>query len=415
MYRYDDSGERSTALLLVFLLLVSVVAGFAMMPPNQTFHDESFHMPQIAAYIRHQYFHLEKSLTMIPGYHFLVAMISNTFGWTSVNDIRNASILLCLPAILVFFILARNLGHGSPTVSTALFYFSPIFFPFFYVLYTDIPSLLFVLLGFWALLERRYSLAAITLFLSMLLRQTNVVWLVLAWCMALWDEWAYVRCKADFLDYISRLTARAVKTYMFPVFCLVFVLFLYFNGGVAIGDSTAHKLDRLYITQLYFWLLTVFILFLPMHIKNLPTIYALLRSRPELILLSSALFVLYITTFWAEHGYNYFEFFLRNRIVQWVRTDEINRMLIFIPMLWAFLSLLVTPMREKRFYLLYPFTMLSLIPHSLVDQRYFMESMVLLILFKKDESHLINSITLAIYLPVVALLYLGISQIRFFL
>lgn len=415
MYAYQDENERVSAWMLIALFGVSVILGFGMMPANQTFHDESFHMPQILAYLKHQYLHLEKSLTMIPGYHFLVAMISHLFGWDTVNQIRNASILLSLPAIAVFIMLARNLGHRSPVISTSLFYFSPIFFPFFYVLYTDVPSLLFVLSGMWALHKRYYSAAAVIFFLSMLLRQTNVIWLVMAWGMALLDEWSTVRYRYDLYRYGLALINAGLKTFLFPVFCLAFLLFMYFNGGVAIGDSTAHKLDRVYVTQVYFWLLTIFVLFLPLHIKNIPAILRLLKERSELILLCSVLLVLYTATFWAEHGYNYFDFFLRNRLVQWMRADELHRLILFVPMLWAFLSLVVTPLREKRFYLLYPFTVLSLIPHSLVDQRYFMESIALFILFKKDDSHWINLFTLAIYLPVVAFLYFGISQIRFFL
>lgn len=415
MYAYQDESERVSAWMLIALFGVSVILGFGMMPANQTFHDESFHMPQILAYLKHQYLHLEKSLTMIPGYHFLVATISHLFGWDTVNQIRNASILLSLPAIAVFFLLARSLGHRSPVVSTSLFYFSPIFFPFFYVLYTDVPSLLFVLLGMWALHKRYYSAAAVIFFLSMLLRQTNVIWLVMAWGIALFYEWSTVRYRYDLYRYGLALINAGLKTFLFPVFCLAFLLFVYFNGGVAIGDSTAHKLDRVYVTQVYFWLLTVFVLFLPLHIKNIPAILRLLKERSELILLCSALLVLYMATFWAEHGYNYFDFFLRNRVVQWMRADELHRLVLFFPMLWAFLSLVVTPLREKRFYLLYPFTVLSLIPHSLVDQRYFMESIALFILFKKDDSHWVNVFTLAIYLPIIAFLYFGISQIRFFL
>lgn len=415
MYRYQDESERISAWMLIVLFGVSIIFGLGMMPANQTFHDESFHMPQILAYLKHQYLHLEKSLTMIPGYHFLVAMFSHLFGWSTVNEVRNASILLSLPAVVVFIMLARGLEHRSPAISTSLFYFSPIFFPFFYVLYTDVPSLLFVLLGMWALHKRYYSAAAIVFFLSMLLRQTNVIWLVMAWGMALWDEWSVVRFRQDLYRYGLALLNAGLKTFLFPVFCLAFLLFVYFNGGVAIGDSTAHKLDRVYVTQIYFWLLTVFVLFLPLHIKNIPAIFRILKERSELILLCSVMFVLYAATFWAEHGYNYFDFFLRNRVVQWMRADELHRLILFVPMLWAFLSLAVTPLREKRFYLLYPFTILSLIPHSLVDQRYFMESIALFILFKKDDSHLVNVFTLAIYLPIVAFLYLGISQIRFFL
>lgn len=415
MCKYQAESERISVWMLVVLFGVSVVAGFGMMPANQTFHDESFHMPQIMAYLNHQYLHLEKSLTMIPGYHFLVARISYLFGWSSVGDVRSASILLSLPAVLIFIFLARNLGHKSPVVTTSLIYFSPIFFPFFYVLYTDIPSLMFVLLGMWALQKRYYSAAAIILFLSMLLRQTNVIWLVMAWGIALCDELSFLRFRKSIYHYWSALVEAGLKTFLFPVFCLIFLVFVYINGGVAIGDSSAHKLDRVYITQVYFWLLTVFVLFLPLHIKNVPAIYRMLKKRSELILLCSVLTVLYITTFWAEHGYNYFEFFLRNRVVQWMRADELNRLILIVPMLWAFLSLMVTPLREKRFYLLYPFTVLSLIPHSLIDQRYFMESIALFVLFKKDDSHIINVLTLAIYLPIVAFFYLGISEIRFFL
>ncbi|WP_119396497.1 Dol-P-Glc:Glc(2)Man(9)GlcNAc(2)-PP-Dol alpha-1,2-glucosyltransferase [Salinibius halmophilus] len=212
---------------------------------------------------------------------------------------------------------------------------------------------------------------------------------------------------------------EAAKTlahlWIFIASALIFVAFVIYNGGVAVGDKDAHQLARLYPTQVYFLLLTLFFLFLPMHLKNTPKIIRLIQRHPEILVLAGLLFVIYITTFYAHHMYNHHDFFLRNRVLVWVREDFISKTIAFIPMLWAFLSLCVTPLRRKSFYWLYPVTIIALLPHGLVEQRYFLEFIALFMLMKRWDSLRVDYVTIAYYAPITLFFCIGIGEIRFFL
>ncbi|WP_028875867.1 hypothetical protein [Teredinibacter turnerae] len=402
--------------LLAGILLVATWLGTQMMPPAQTFHDESFHMPQIRAYHMERYSHLEKSLTMIPGYHLAVATVSKTLFGQGIKDTRLASTLLSLPALLFFFLCARRLGHTSPLLSTTTYYLNPIFFPFFFVIYTDVPSLTLVLAGLYFTLSQRFTLAGLVMLLSLGVRQTNVMWLALFWLFALYNLLGnplHIRWLKP--ENWRQLGWALLRTWAFPIGIVAFLVFVYQNGGVAIGDATAHKMDRIFVTQVFFLLLAVGLLFIPLHLMNARAAFDLLRFQPQCAVILSLLLVLYLLTFWAEHGYNLFDFFLRNRVVMWTRANEVHKVLAFIPMAIALLSLMVTPLREKRFYWLYVVAIASLLPHSLVDQRYFMEAITMFLLFMLPQHTRLHWYTLAIFIPVTLIICIGIGDIRFFI
>lgn len=401
-----------TQCFLLVTIVIASLGGLNMMPSQWHYHDESFHFPQIELYISGIYTEVIPQLTMIPGYHASVALLSKLFMQESVDFARTMSFVLSLPALLMVYLNARVLNHKLPALTTLVFFLCPIIFPYFYIIYTDIPSLGLVLTGLYLTLNRRYQWAALVLGVSILFRQTNIMWLFLCWLLAL-SEGGFFR---NLLALQVKPLLMQIKSGMFfLVICLAFVAFVIINGGVAIGDAGQHQLNRLYITQPFMCLFVMFFIFLPWHILNTKKIIDLVRRRPEILFIVSVLFVVYISTFWAYHGYNDFEFFLRNRVVMWVRQDFWTQSLAFVVMAWAFLSLLVTPFRKPEFYWLYPVAVLSMLPHGLIEQRYFIEFLVLFILFRKPECKKADYLTVAMYVPVTLFLCTGIGKIQFFL
>lgn len=402
--------------IVFFLVAVSTLYGINMMPETSTFHDESFHTPQIMAYQKGHYLHLEKSLTMIPGYHLVVAWLSAGIFGDGIDAVRLASFLFSLPAVVFFYLCAAKLNKPFPLLSTSVFYLCPIFFPFFFVIYTDVPSLSFILGGLYATLCRRYYIAGSILIAAMFIRQTNVIWLFFCWGLCIFQELDGVTIAGNLRNVFRKeVKSLAQKSCLFAIGILVFLTFIILNEGVALGDTQSHGIDRLYITQVFFWLLAVFLVLLPLHLANAKKVYLMLRSSPEWLLMGSILFALFYMTFWAEHGYNNMEFFLRNRIILWIKESDWHKVIVFLPMLYCFYSLLVSPMISKKFYFLYPIMVTSIIPHALVDQRYFMASIAMLMLFLKIENRNVHILLLAFYLPVLCMLYLGISKIQFFI
>ncbi len=278
-------------------------------------------------------------------------------------------------------------------------------------------SLSFVLGGIYFTLMGRYAIAGLVLVASMLVRQTNVVWLCFCWLLIFYQEFGGIR---EFFTQYGQETKKkvwrlSIKTALFPIGIVMFFTFVYLNQGVAIGDAASHKIERIHFTQVYLWLFVVFLVLLPMHIYNLPKIVRFIKKYPECLLIVSMGFALYFLTFWAEHGYNTIDFFLRNKFIIWLKANDFNKIIISFFMLFALLSLAVSPLRHHKFYYLYPIMVVCVIPHALVEQRYFMETIALLMLFLSFQNRKVQIATLALYIPLTTYLCSGISNIQFFL
>jgi alpha-1,2-glucosyltransferase len=89
--------------------------------------------------------------------------------------------------------------------------------------------------------------------------------------------------------------------------------------------------------------------------------------------------------------------------------------LFFLPIAFSIMSLSVTTLRNKSYYLLYPFTVLFLVPSWLIEQRYYIVPFSLFILFKNEKSRLVEYSTIAMYIVTSALLFYGIQKGLFFL
>lgn len=400
--------------LVIFIVCVATMFGIDMMPDDKVLLDENFHLPQIRAFQKGDFNHRETALQTTPGYHALIALTSRLFNVADIKAIRYTSFFFSLPALFFYFLISRKLHQRTPILSTATFYLCPVFFPFFFIVYVDLPALSIILAGVYATLCRKYQLAGAILLLSLLLNPHNFVWLIFSWILACLQEvkstlqWREVKLVSG--DDITRCL-RA--TWLFPCAVVIFLLSLG-TGSSAIQEHPL-RINTLYITQAYFWLLTVFFVLLPLHIANLGKIVDMLKQSPEWLLLGSALFAFYLLTFWAEHSYNLIEFSLHNQFLLWIKQSELHKTLIFILMFIALLSLVVTPLNDPKYYLLYPFTLLSLLPTALIDQRHYMISIALLMLFIKIDKPRIYVLMLAIYIPIITYLHSGISELKFFL
>src|SRR5262249_52434071 len=139
-----------------------------------------------------------------------------------------------------------------------------------------------------------------------------------------------------------------------------FVLFVIVNRGVAIGDREHHPPFRFHSDSVFFGLFIVFVVFLPLHLANLPRIARLLRARPWWLLIVGALCLLFWFGTSFDHPYNTWRFCLHNKVVDRLDDTDLNRMLFFLTTAFALLSLAVTRLSEPSFSLLYPLAVLSL-------------------------------------------------------
>ncbi len=344
---------------------------------------------------------MEPGLNLIPGYHALVALALFIFHKSGIFSARFVSVGISALSIVVFYLLTWKI-YTRPSLTLTLQYaFLPILFPLFALVYTDILALLLVLVAFYLVLWKRYTLAGFVGILSVLARTNNISWLAFLYVFVYYENYG--------LEW--RSFPRSLRqTWIYWLGFGLFITFLFLIEGIAISDKSVQPLFKFQPGNVYFLLFLFFWLFLPMNIANFPSILRLLQERRWIILEILLFYLFFMFTFYNTHPLNqyYPDYYLRNKLLILVTNEPVLKSLFFLPTAYGLLSLCVTTFPEKRFYWLYPFTLLSLVPFWLIEPRYYFVPLSLFILFKKEHSPWIEWITIGVFivLSVVILYYM---------
>jgi alpha-1,2-glucosyltransferase len=114
-------------------------------------------------------------------------------------------------------------------------------------------------------------------------------------------------------------------------------------------------------------------------------------------LLLVACYVFFLCTFKNDHEYNQPQGFIRNRILVFSAQGLWHKTLFFIPLALNLLSLSVARLQDPRYYLLYPFTVLYLLPSWLIEDRYCIIPVVFFLLFVKTRAKAVEYATPVLY------------------
>ena len=128
---------------------------------------------------------MNPALTMPPGVHALLASVLTVIG-PSVRSARLVLVLLAAVTLVTFYRSVQALGHHSPGIRTVQFTMLPMLFHQFFLIYTDVVSLLCVLLMVRATMARSLRVAGAIGLVACVMRQDNIVWA--AWAVA----WSYL-------------------------------------------------------------------------------------------------------------------------------------------------------------------------------------------------------------------------------
>ncbi|MDD5055111.1 MAG: hypothetical protein PHZ00_02470 [Candidatus Peribacteraceae bacterium] len=416
--------------IIAGLFFFVLIPAFALIATHPAIADEVVHSDQIQRFARGD-MTLHPLITQLPVYHLIVAIPSALTGFRSLAALRLFSFLLAACSVPAFFIVARRLDPAGAVVRTLQFGLLPLLFPLFFLIYTDVPSLVPVFLALYAVLRRQPSVAAVCVAVSILMRQNNIVWAMFLWVFLLLSGGYFhgIRLFMERHAELSTLSLRWVSaqgallrwiadTRAFLHLFVLFAVFLLFNGGVAVGDVSAHPFPSFHWGNVYFFLFLFFFLFLPLHVANLPRLAQLLRGRwvpaLSLILLFALLFLI---TFVNDHPDNQAEysFFLRNRLLLLFTSGMAWKALFFLPVLASVLSLLVTRLVLPASYLLYPVSFLFLTSSWLIEQRYYLVPLAFFLLFREHRSRTVEWTIIACWAAGSAILFMGINQGRYFL
>ena len=392
--------------VFLFILLVFSFA-FLFIMNKGLLVDEEAHYLQIKRALNWD-FGVYNIITVIPGYHYFFAFLGWIFGIDSIRGIRFFNLVVGLISISVFLLIGFRISRNLGLIKGFQYAFFPILFPFFFLIYTDVLSLLLILLSFYFVSIRRYNFAGIFGILSFFVRQNNVVWLGFIMVFVYFDRY-------DKIDF-GKIKDLLRECWTFILGIVIAVIFFILNKGFAFGDRNMHE-GGIYFGNILFALFLFFFLFLPLNIFNFKKIIGFVKKKNWILLVILFLFIIYMKFFIVNHPYNFIapDYFLRNMMLGYFNAGLFIKSLLFLPIAYSFLSLWVTELRRKSFYLLYLFSFLFLSPSWLIEQRYYLIPLSFFILFKKEESTFLENCTIALYFTASILLFYFIGIGKYFL
>lgn len=368
----------------VLLVWVAAVVAVWDMPLRL---DEWGHSDLVHDFARGSY-EVYPWITTLPGYNLLMSVPVRVFDLEGPGSLRLINSLFGLAAIFAFLPCVRRVNPevaGERTLQLALL---PILFPFNFLIYTEALALLLLLVGAWGYLDRKPTLSAAALILGCLVRQTGVVWLAAFFGMF------YLR------EHGLSLGAAAIRQHLreqwlFLVGFAASAVFVVVNGGVAIGDRDMHPAFGFHDDNVVAFLIYFAILFLPTFVGQLPAMLRFARERFFLAAGLVALVGLFLLGAESDHPWNQGKlgWLLRARFLAVLRWSDMLQAAVAAMCVASAFSLAVTRLREAPAYLVYPVAVFILTSHWLIEARYYIPIVALLLLFKLPENRWVERLT----------------------
>lgn len=378
--------------------------------------DEQHHYRQITSFLQGHYA-LDEKLAMLPGYHAAVALLGKLLGFGSLPAVRLVSVAAGFVAAAVFFRMcwsgpSNNRSDGgerdvsTAALRTAQFYYLPILFPFTFLVYSDVGSLVPVLGMIAASLRRHHLLAGVLALVSLLYRQNNIFWVSLALTIT------YADAEGVKLSTES-LVRHAKRSWPLVLAHVAFLTFIVANRGVAIHDRDSNPLG-IFWNNLFFALACVTLFFLPMHVANLPSMLALVRRHP--VACTIVLLAVGVLFFWphAIHTYNADPYMLKNWALLRMKENLPFRVGVFVMVMFALASLSVTRLRTPWMWVIYPFIVLSLVTPWVVEPRYWIIGLSMLIFARARQPAWVEYSMAAISFVLALAMFWGVETMRWF-
>lgn len=255
---------RRVSLMVAAYIGTSLLVSLKVEEASTMVIDEEFHLPQGLAYCRGDWTHWEPKLTTPPGLYLLSALLTPALG-CSVRALRLSSLLLSAVGLAL---LARR-GAARLALLPPLCMLAQLY-------YTDAAALAALLLALELVRARRPFSATAAAVLSVVVRQTNAVWLAFCLARLMLDAAvaAHTRdpsrtrysvgeaCSAvifhlkTFFVHFFRCTPPADLKVMLSLLSVMvgFVVFVAVNGSIVLGDKSAHEAS-VHVPQLFYFLL----------------------------------------------------------------------------------------------------------------------------------------------------------------
>ena len=385
--------KKTNFLSLILLGTVILLASFFSIKDPTLYVDETVHYKVIENFCNLN-FTIHPNLTNIPAYHAILGGIcylgSFILPLNSIHFTRITSLFLSLLGLIFFYLLAKKIQHKTPLFTVLQLFLLPIAFPFYFLIYTDIPAIAPIALALLFTLNHKYAWAGILVTLSIAFRQNNFVWL--GW-LALTIFFDGMLFKSNLKYLIQYLLQYLSKVSTFILGAIAFVGFVKWNGGISLAkaEEWAHPSFSFHLGNVYLMLVLFTLAFLPIVIATIPKIKRIWNHKLilSLFLLTCGLITYtFLFQFNNTHPYNQHEFAVHNKILVLMTQSFASRLVSLIPMLLALLTIFSTKFRRPLYYLMYPFALLFVLPSWLIEPRYYIIPFYFYLLFKEESSNL---------------------------
>ncbi len=373
---------RQAAILLgaavVLFAAIALTCVLVSMWNHEPYSDEGCHFGQVRLVWQQQGENAD-CLTTEPGYHVTVASLTRWFRLPPTLDtVRTISAIASAVMFGVFALCAIAIG-SRPALKTAQLIALPILLLYTGLVYTDAMAMLGLLVGALFALRGRSLAAAVSLALTLLVRQTHIVWGALLVGMYWQAIGLWPASVAEWMD-ADAWTARFRKAWPFLVPLLLFAVLVIRNGGIAVGDEKAHHAG-VYVGNPIFASVLLAIFFAPQAFAAAWR----LRSSPWAWAAALICVVLVAFRFELTHPYNQVSEnnFLRNRLLLWFASGVGPRVVLALAAVLGVWTMLGARVRLKA--LLCFSAALSLIPFELIEHRYAIPALAFFILLREPD------------------------------
>lgn len=334
---------------------------------TQTVIDEHFHIPQGISYCSGNFSHWDPKITTPPGL-YLVSSVIGLFAECNIYNLRFVNLIASCINLILFSSILKYVYYGDKNhmkiilQALNLAILPPLYF-FSHVYYTDTLSLTFLLIFSRLCLTNRYLILILIFGTgSIIMRQTNVVWVAMVFghklldllikssrvfgnqyitdvklskrsliandvdksklkrFYGMWDVYCAAKYHmsmhlSTFFKFITFHDATVLLTHL--IILSGFVSFVYINGSIVVGDKAAHE-ATIHLPQLLYFLIFYGVFGLPYVVSKLKSTLKLMLRQKILVLLCGLIFTLMVHHNTLVHPYlladnRHYTFYIWNR------------------------------------------------------------------------------------------------------
>lgn len=294
----SDNASPWTTLIISFLaylcqgIFFILVLFFIYLNTIQTsyFVDEKFHVPQTVEYCDGNFYDWDPKITTLPGLYVFAALVLAPINLCKFTWLRFLNVLLtnCNFFLALKYIRLMNDKKNKKVSNESLrddieyltawniTFFPPLFF-WFFLYYTDIFSVTLILTMLLLHANDRHALCALAGAYSIFVRQTNVIWVALLGiekgltiiedltkkpqhtntlniipCVKSLYNIFKAEAKRGMISFLKFILSTSKTIIPDFLVLLSFVIFLIYNGGIVVGDRTAH-VPTIHLPQLFYY------------------------------------------------------------------------------------------------------------------------------------------------------------------